>query len=471
MERQLTFQTRLMKWVVENGREPYFRRLFDFRFSLSVAPPDGKSLWSAYLGAIASSSMLDISVQDYRPWKQLLETLNSLSSVFQSELRLEKALSHTIVSFLPHGEQEALRKKLFPFFSHLEEWAEGKWHQKLINTPFEAAKEVFRILSFDDMWQCARFITNCGYWLPHSQRAYRVWLLWSGEPEGENAYFHWHEVLEKMGTEYSDRAYFDFICGQLFSASERKGSTEQLCLANRNCRDCPLNEDCHYAKHYAEGEATRHLTNRILTESNPDIPTDRLIVHLYGDRWHSPSRKHFWAKKYETLSDKDFSLLDNKEDHKGEEREFLAFLKGLQLITRRTSGKKSIEPGKIFRCSREIFDFLNPTLGKENQESFYTLILDNKNRTIQLHLISKGTLNQSLVHPREVFAPAIQLRAASIILIHNHPSGDAEPSRQDNAITKRLFDVGKVVGIEVLDHIIVGSQGYFSFVDNGKMPE
>ena len=85
-------------------------------------------------------------------------------------------------------------------------------------------------------------------------------------------------------------------------------------------------------------------------------------------------------------------------------------------------------------------------------------------------MITLGTLNQSLIHPREIFAPAIELRAASVILIHSHPSGDSKPSKQDIEITKRLCDVGEIMGIKILDHVIIGDD-YFSFVDQDLMQE
>ena len=109
-------------------------------------------------------------------------------------------------------------------------------------------------------------------------------------------------------------------------------------------------------------------------------------------------------------------------------------------------------------------------MSRKKQESFFILILDNKHRTIKLQKISQGILNKSLVHPREVFAPAIQLRAAAIILIHNHPSGDPTPSTADINITRRLVQVGEIVGISVLDHVIIGKSSFYSFVDEDRMP-
>jgi len=97
------------------------------------------------------------------------------------------------------------------------------------------------------------------------------------------------------------------------------------------------------------------------------------------------------------------------------------------------------------------------------------LLLDGKNRIVRRVRISEGSLNQSIVHPREVFAPAVRESAAAILLVHNHPTGDPEPSREDIAVTRRLAESGEIMGIKVLDHIIVGDGEYVSFVERGLM--
>jgi DNA repair protein RadC len=125
--------------------------------------------------------------------------------------------------------------------------------------------------------------------------------------------------------------------------------------------------------------------------------------------------------------------------------------------------------GQSFNSARQVYDHFRIRLGTAKQEQFHVLILDNKHRVIHEKMITLGTLNQSLIHPREIFAPAIELRAASIILIHCHPSGDTKPSKQDIEITKRLSEVGEIMGIKVLDHVIIGDN-YFSFVDQDLMP-
>lgn len=102
-------------------------------------------------------------------------------------------------------------------------------------------------------------------------------------------------------------------------------------------------------------------------------------------------------------------------------------------------------------------------LGYKLRECFYILLLDTKNKIISKELISEGTLNSSLVHPREVFKPAIKMSANSIILIHNHPSGDVSPSKEDLQITDRLVETGNIIGISVLDHLIIGNGKFLSF--------
>ncbi len=109
---------------------------------------------------------------------------------------------------------------------------------------------------------------------------------------------------------------------------------------------------------------------------------------------------------------------------------------------------------------------LVPELRGKRQEHFITITLDGAHKMIRKRTVFIGTLNQSIVHPREIFADALTDRAASIIFIHNHPAGNPEPSASDVVLTKRLIRSAKLLGIDVLDHIIVGKEDYFSFQAN-----
>ncbi len=105
----------------------------------------------------------------------------------------------------------------------------------------------------------------------------------------------------------------------------------------------------------------------------------------------------------------------------------------------------------------------------KDQEHFLLITLDGASKVIEKRVIFIGTLNQSLVHPREIFRPAILDNSAGIIISHNHPSGTLEASRADIQITQRLKEVSKLVGIDLLDHVIISKEGYYSFSDEGML--
>jgi DNA repair protein RadC len=125
-----------------------------------------------------------------------------------------------------------------------------------------------------------------------------------------------------------------------------------------------------------------------------------------------------------------------------------------------------IKQNKIITSADDVYDELRDYKDKK-QEYFLTIYLDGANHICETRVITIGTLNRSLVHPREVFAPAIEHRCASIIVAHNHPSGISKPSDEDISITRRLQDSGKLLGIELLDHIILAKDSYYSFADEG----
>ena len=108
-------------------------------------------------------------------------------------------------------------------------------------------------------------------------------------------------------------------------------------------------------------------------------------------------------------------------------------------------------------------------LQKKKREYFIAFLLDTRHKLISKEVISIGTLTASLAHPREILNPAIRKSAAGIILAHNHPSGDPSPSDEDNRLTKRIAECCRIMGIELLDHVIIGSQGCYSFKTSGAL--
>ena len=124
------------------------------------------------------------------------------------------------------------------------------------------------------------------------------------------------------------------------------------------------------------------------------------------------------------------------------------------------------------RSARDAAVLFRQHLGNVDREFFMVAMLDQKNKVIGINTVSMGSLTASVVHPRECFKPAILSNAAALLCCHNHPSGAPQPSQEDRSLTKRLVDAGKLLGINVLDHIILGdgSETYYSFADEGLLP-
>jgi DNA repair protein RadC len=119
--------------------------------------------------------------------------------------------------------------------------------------------------------------------------------------------------------------------------------------------------------------------------------------------------------------------------------------------------------------SRELFNYLNTAIRDKTRECFMVIFLDSKNRVIAMETLSEGTLTASSVYPREVMKAALAQHAAALIFAHNHPSGEPQPSAEDLAVTRQLVFAGRVMGITVHEHLIIGDSRYFSFADEGHM--
>lgn len=125
--------------------------------------------------------------------------------------------------------------------------------------------------------------------------------------------------------------------------------------------------------------------------------------------------------------------------------------------------------GEPITDSSRVYRHFHARLSALKQERFYILLLDGKGRLMRELRVSEGTLTASLVHPREVFRYALREAAASILLVHNHPSGDPTPSPEDEALTRRLRAAGELLGVKVLDHVVIGRGRWLSFVETGRM--
>jgi len=132
--------------------------------------------------------------------------------------------------------------------------------------------------------------------------------------------------------------------------------------------------------------------------------------------------------------------------------------------------RRTLVAGTAMAGPADIYRHFQPELRDLRQERFMVVLLDARHRVMRSEVVSQGTLTASLVHPREVFRPALRDAAAAVVLVHNHPSGDPTPSREDREVTIRLSRAGEILGIRVLDHVILAERGYCSLREEGVLP-
>jgi len=204
---------------------------------------------------------------------------------------------------------------------------------------------------------------------------------------------------------------------------------------------------------------------KLLKKGVEALKNDELLAILLGTGVQGKDVRKL-AKEIVSLMDSDFDRLSiqNLCDIHG-----LGQAKASQILASLELSKRYlIRSNKRITSAEDVYDELRP-FSTKRQEHFLTITLDGASHIINTRTVFIGTLNQSLVHPREVYADAIADRAAGIIIAHNHPSGTLEASRADIQITQRLKEVSKLVGIELLDHVILSKNGFYSFSDEGLL--
>ena len=204
---------------------------------------------------------------------------------------------------------------------------------------------------------------------------------------------------------------------------------------------------------------------RLISKGADSLSDEELLAIIIGTGTRDKnvielSREILETFSYENLSDIEVSeLIKIKGIKSAKASSIVASLRFGQRIAQKTIEKKITK----ISSSEDIYNYLKNELADKKNEYFYAILLDTKNVIISKEVISIGTLDASLVHPREAFKPAVKKSAKSIIFVHNHPSGDFSPSNDDFKTTQRLVEAGDILDIKVLDHIIIGKYGYYSF--------
>jgi DNA repair protein RadC len=196
--------------------------------------------------------------------------------------------------------------------------------------------------------------------------------------------------------------------------------------------------------------------------SNEELLAILLRVGRKGENVISLSTKILQKFNDKNLSEIGFSELKNISG--------LGPVKSCEIVACFELGKRFLANKKssIIMTPKDVFIELRE-IAEKKKEHFVVIYLDARNQEIKKEVVSIGTINTSLVHPREVFEPAVKNLASHIIIAHNHPSGNVEPSDDDLEVTKRLKSAGELLGIEIIDHIIVSKEKYYSFKEGGKL--
>lgn len=211
---------------------------------------------------------------------------------------------------------------------------------------------------------------------------------------------------------------------------------------------------------------------RLLEKGPPSLSDEELLTIILGSGNKNKSVKEISNSLLSSI--KNISELKNKNYQELTKIEGIGNAKACILlalieISKRMNQNINSLNNVIFKTPDLIYDFFKEPLAHEMQENFYCIYLDKHKRIISYKLLFKGTLDRSLVHPREIFKEAYLLSASYIVCIHNHPSGDATPSKNDIELTRKIKELGILHGITLMDHIVIGDNNYYSFYEDNNL--
>ncbi|MCX8037992.1 MAG: DNA repair protein RadC [Candidatus Sumerlaeia bacterium] len=263
------------------------------------------------------------------------------------------------------------------------------------------------------------------------------------------------------------------------------GDSAAVCVGRPRCPSCVLKTQCSFYRY--RGEPKTNATRAIKTLAVAEQPRTRfetlgpsnlseiellaLIIRTGAEGKSSLDLAREILARFGSLEALSRAGLGELCQIKGVGRAKAIEIQAALELGRRLQAGGGMAIGAAVRRSGDLFALYRGLLAHEQQESFYLIVLNARNRIQKHFLISRGTLTGSLVHPREVMKAAVKEAAAAIAFIHNHPSGDPDPSEDDREITDRLVQAARLFGIRVLDHVIIGRDNYFSFADHNLLHE
>ncbi|MCX7717687.1 MAG: DNA repair protein RadC [Candidatus Sumerlaeaceae bacterium] len=380
---------------------------------------------------------------------------------------------------LPRRRQELLEKSLAAFDGFDQELA-------ACTTPSQAAALTRQRLPILRGRRVQEYLAAVGFpVLPRSTGIERV-MVRLGLVTGRSAAEFESAAERACRAAVITHAELALLLG-LFSGARRHARHEPICTLRPRCHACPLTAHCLYWRvHGAPSPApVRNYTPiRDWTEdarprerllNGHHLPDAELLAIVLGTGTGSTSAvdlARVLLGRFQTLHRLSKATPGELKSIKG-----IGAAKAAHILAALELGKRAAAREADIRVAQEapftdsagVFERYRARFMGETQERFLALLLNTRNRLIREVEVSVGTLNASIVHPREAFRHAITETAAAVIFLHNHPSGDPSPSAADREMTRRLVETGQIVGIRVLDHVIIGAHSHYSFADNGEI--
>ena len=453
---------------------PQFSRLQRYKSSsiTTSAIPERAVLYATYLETLLN--LLEIprdSASAHKELHFLYQLIHKVDPYYFTKELLSEAIFQCY-SLTPH-QQKLLLKYLVAFFEVLGQ-------SKFCNTgDFQHSEEDWEkwqhTLPEENAWQIVKLFQIWGAGIAASSSGFRAWYRYQKGtlPTNTDDPSHWQQLCASWAeTRHESQIYPDLLA-QAFSGELSHLGIQGYCGDTPACFQCPLRSSCQWDNKLAPQLEKEPVPVVIQKQNFDDLSTATLAAWLFELEQEDSDILQSHLSDKQSYSQNPLRALDQITVHElgrilPQVESFGEKLKALFELSKRYNEEKLI-PGDLFSCSQDIFQHFRFRLRDLKQEVFILILLDNKHQYLSERVISKGTLNKSLVHPREVFSAAIENRAAAIICVHNHPSGDPKASDEDIQITQRLQEVGKIVGIPLLDHIIVGNDRHFSLADEGLL--
>ena len=251
-------------------------------------------------------------------------------------------------------------------------------------------------------------------------------------------------------------------------------SETALCTRTPRCGECPIRRYCAHAAHrpslkeLPESERPRERLLALGERSMSDAELLAILIRAGSAEESALALAQRLLVRFGSLHRLAAAGTKELESIKGIGKAKVAQIRAAFALGLRLAGEP-LHPGVTVTGSEQTFRHFHERMKNLKKETFLCLLLDTKHNVIQEDEVAVGSLNESVVHPREVFKNAVAESAAAVIFVHNHPSGNPEPSPQDVQLTRRLCDAGKLLGIRVLDHVIVGRDSYYSFTERERI--